>query len=120
MNQQPAYKIMRFFVDGLIPARYHHRIIWWLSDSKDSEAKEEAMKQIWSETSSRMDCRSLDQSFDRFNRQRSVSTVHPLATNRLRNLLKYAAILTVPFLLRLAVWWVTSYHSTKKNKLKDF
>ncbi|WP_279052814.1 FecR family protein [Hoylesella timonensis] len=120
MNQQTAYKIMRFFVDGLIPARYHHHIIRWLSDSKDSEAKEEAMKQIWSETSSRMDSRSLDQSFDRFHRQRSVSTVHPVVTNRLGRLLKYAAILTLPILLSLAVWWVTSYQNTKNIALTDF
>ena len=46
--------------------------------------------------------------------------MHPVATNRLGRLLKYAAILTVPFLLSLGVWWVTSYQNTKNMALTDF
>lgn len=120
MNKLTAYKIMRFFVDGLIPARYHHRVIWWLSDSTDSEVKEEAMKQIWSETSNWMDDRPLNQAFDRFNQQRTLSSEFSIVTYRLKHILKYAAILIFPILIGFGVWWTTSYQYAKNMALTDF
>src|SRR5574344_1193254 len=107
MDKQKVYQIIRGFVDGIIPSRYRCAVARWLVSTSDEIAKDEVLRQLWQETDPASDD-TLKTSLETFRNNRSGYMAMVGRSTRMRNWLRYAAILLLPLLTGTVVWWFSS------------
>ncbi len=119
MNKETAYKIIRYFADGLIPSRYRQQVMSWLIDEADREAKDEALKRVWDETVDVMSTDAMSQSVLR-NQALRVHHGHQERARQIRlKVLKYAAVIFLPIALCLGTWFIASNQMASQAMLAE-
>lgn len=119
MNKETAYKIIRYFADGLIPSRYRQQVMSWLIDEADSEAKNEALKRVWDETVDVMSTDAMSQSVLR-NQALRAHHGHQERARQIRlKVLKYAAVIFLPIALCLGTWFIASNQMASQAMLAE-
>ena len=119
MNKETAYKIIRYFADGLIPSRYRQQVMAWLIDDADKEAKDEALKRVWDETDDVMNADAMSQSVLR-NQALRAHHGHQERARQIRlKVLKYAAVIFLPVALCLGTWFVASNQMASQAMLTE-
>lgn len=119
MNKETAYKIIRYFADGLIPFRYRQQVMAWLIDDADKEAKDEALKRVWDETDDVMNADAMSQSVLRNQALRSHYG-HQERVRQIRlKVLKYAAVIFLPIALCLGMWLMVSNQMASQAMLTE-
>lgn len=119
MNKETAYKIIRYFADGLIPSRYRQQVMSWLIDEADREAKDEALKRVWDETDDVMNADAMSQSVLR-NQALRVHHGHQERARQIRlKVLKYAAVIFLPIALCLGTWFIASNQMASQAMLAE-
>lgn len=119
MNKETAYKIIRYFADGLIPSRYRHQVMSWLIDEADREAKNEALKHVWDETDDVMNADAMSQSVLRNQALRSHYGHQERARQIRLKVLKYAAVIFLPIALCLGTWLMASNQMASQAMLTE-
>lgn len=119
MNKETAYKIIRYFADGLIPSRYRQQVMSWLIDEADREAKDEALKRVWDETVDVMSTDAMSQSVLR-NQALRAHHGHQERARQIRlKVLKYAAVIFLPIALCLGTWFIASNQMASQAMLAE-
>lgn len=119
MNKETAYKIIRYFADGLIPSRYRQQVMLWLIDEADREAKDEALKRVWDETVDVMSTDAMSQSVLR-NQALRAHHGHQERARQIRlKVLKYAAVIFLPIALCLGTWFIASNQMASQAMLAE-
>ena len=119
MNKETAYKIIRYFADGLIPSRYRQQVMSWLIDEADREAKDEALKRVWDETVDVMSTDAMSQSVLR-NQALRAHHGHQERARQIRlKVLKYAAVIFLPIALCLGTWFIASNQMASQAMLTE-
>lgn len=119
MDKETAYKIIRYFADGLIPSRYRQQVMAWLIDEADREAKNEALKRVWDETDDVMNADAMSQSVLRNQALRSHYG-HQERVRQIRlKVLKYAAVILLPVALCLGTWFIASNQMASQAMLAE-
>lgn len=119
MNKETAYKIIRYFADGLIPSRYRQQVMSWLIDEADREAKDEALKRVWDETVDVMSTDAMSQSVLRNQALRSHHGHQERARQIRLKVLKYAAVIFLPIALCLGTWFIASNQMASQAMLAE-
>lgn len=119
MNKETAYKIIRYFADGLIPSRYRQQVMSWLIDEADREAKDEALKRVWDETDDVMNADAMSQSVLRNQALRSHHGHQERARQIRLKVLKYAAVIFLPIALCLGTWFIASNQMASQAMLAE-
>lgn len=119
MNKETAYKIIRYFADGLIPSRYRQQVMSWLIDEADREAKDEALKRVWDETVDVMNADAMSQSVLRNQALRSHHGHQERARQIRLKVLKYAAVIFLPIALCLGTWFIASNQMASQAMLAE-
>lgn len=117
MDKQKAYQILRSFVDGVIPGKDREIVVRWLISDKDVDVKDAALKDIWKATDAYTDNNSLQQSLDSFRQNRINLTSQNRYSIVMKFLMHYVAILFLPIMAGLTVWWISSDYYSKSNKM---
>lgn len=119
MNKETAYKIIRYFADGLIPSRYRQQVMSWLIDEADREAKDEALKRVWDETDDVMNADAMSQSV-LWNQALRSHHGHQERARQIRlKVLKYAAVIFLPIALCLGTWFIASNQMASQAMLAE-
>lgn len=119
MNKETAYKIIRYFADGLIPSRYRQQVMSWLIDEADRETKDEALKRVWDETVDVMNADAMSQSVLR-NQALRAHHGHQERARQIRlKVLKYAAVIFLPIALCLGTWFIASNQMASQAMLAE-
>lgn len=119
MNKETAYKIIRYFADGLIPSRYRQQVMAWLIDEADREAKDEALKRVWDETDDVINADAMSQSVLR-NYALRAHYGHQERARQIRlKVLKYAAVIFLPIALCLGTWLIASNQMASQAMLTE-
>lgn len=119
MNKETAYKIIRYFADGLIPSRYRQQMMSWLIDEADREAKDQALKRVWDETVDVMSTDAMSQSVLRNQALRSHHGHQERARQIRLKVLKYAAVIFLPIALCLGTWFIASNQMASQAMLAE-
>lgn len=119
MNKEIAYRIIRYFADGLIPSRYRQKVVSWLIDEADREAKDEALKRVWDETDDVMNADAMSQSVLRNQALRSHHGHQERARQIRLKVLKYAAVIFLPIALCLGTWFIASNQMASQAMLAE-
>lgn len=119
MNKETAYKIIRYFADGLIPSRYRQQMMSWLIDEADREAKDQALKRVWDETGDVMSAEAMSQSVLR-NQALRCRRAHRERARQMRlKVLKYAAVIFLPVALCVGAWFVAADQMASQAMLTE-
>lgn len=118
MDKQKVYQIIRGFVDGIIPSRYRCAVARWLVSTSDEIAKDEVLRQLWQETDPASDD-TLKTSLETFRNNRSGYMAMVGRSTRMRNWLRYAAILLLPLLTGTVVWWFSSTYYYRASEMVE-
>jgi len=116
MDKQKTYQILRSFVDGVIPAKDREIVVRWLISDKDVDVKDAALKEIWKATDTHTD-NSLQQSLDSFRQNRINFASQNRYSIVMKCIMHYVAILFLPIMAGLTVWWISSDYYNKSNKM---
>ncbi len=108
MNNKTAYRIIRDFIDGIIPIRYRNVVARWIVSDRNMEEKDTAMKTIWEQTEG--DNSTVNKSLITFRCNRDDYEDSLRYKRKIRMILHYAAILALPLLTGALVWHYTSSH----------
>ncbi len=119
MNKETAYKIIRYFADGLIPSRYRQQVMSWLINEADREMKNEALKRVWDETDDVMNAGAMSQSVLRNQALRSHHGHQERARQIRLKVLKYAAVIFLPIALCLGTWLMASNQMASQAMLTE-
>jgi transmembrane sensor len=118
MDKAKAYRILRSFADGIVPAKYKATVERWLLSGKDSDAVDEAMQKIWEETSAQPD-ESTARSLQQFQSRRRHTLTPTRHTFGMRRMMRYAAIIVLILMTGAAVWMYTSNHYAQSEKMLE-
>lgn len=118
MDKQKAYQIVRYFVDGVIPSRYRSTVVRWLIGNSDIQEKDEALRQIWDETDATA-TDSLPTSLNAFQSNRNEYSAARNNSRRMQRLLRYAAILLLPLISGVFVWWYSSTYYSQSVEMVE-
>lgn len=119
MDKDTAYKIIRYFADGLIPSRYRQQVMAWLIDDADKEAKDEALKRVWDETDDVMNADAMSQSVLRNQALRSHYGHQERARQIRLKIWKYAAVIFLPIALCIGTWLMASNQMASQAMLTE-
>jgi ferric-dicitrate binding protein FerR (iron transport regulator) len=118
MDKAKAYRILRSFADGIVPAKYKATVERWLLSGKDSDAVDDAMQKIWEETSAQPD-ESTARSLQQFQSRRRHTLTPTRHTFGMRRMMRYAAIIVLILMTGAAVWMYTSNHYAQSEKMLE-
>lgn len=109
MKQEQIYQIIRRLADGRLPASGRGALLRWLKGHTDEEAKDDALFRVWNETDGGQVSEEKTREALSDFKVRVEWTDKPAVTfraNRVRTLLKYAAMLLLPLFTGMMVWYV--------------
>lgn len=112
MKQNKAYHILRQFIQGTFPPKHQEVVKRWLTDEKEAEEKETAVRQIWDETYALAD-ESTEKSLRATRRKIKTEEKKTVRMHLSKRILRYAAILMLPVISALSVWILTKDDSAK-------
>src|SRR5574344_1374233 len=116
MDKQKIYCIIHSFADELVPSRYRETVARWLVGRSDEEQKDEVLKQIWQETDG-SSTDSLQLSLTCFRNNRNKYEKNVSRSIGIRRMFRYAAILLLPLITGITVWWGSSTYYAKANEM---
>lgn len=110
MEQNLAYRILCKFREGTISARNRIFVKRWLLANREMARKDEAMRMIWDEIDADADA-STQESLLSVHRKIEVTQITPSTSFGFSRWMKYAAILLLPILTGVTVFWLSgSYY----------
>lgn len=121
MESERIYQIIRRLADGLVPAEYRHKVLHWLFRDGNNPLKDEALFRIWNETDgSRISSAEINASLSQVKEKLGIAS-RPHKSYRMYTLFKYAAILLLPLVSGLTVWFImhTTNHAAS-NMIECF
>lgn len=106
MEKSRVYNILRRLVDHTVLSEYRSVIKRWIISDRNVPEKETAMRQIWLETKAEAD-NSTRQSLHATLQKIHQTDQQTIRVSLRSRLLRYAAILILPILTGMSVWWLT-------------
>lgn len=116
MKQNKAYHILRQFIQGTLPSIHQEVIKKWLTDKKEVEEKEAAVRQIWNDTYAKAD-ESTEKSLHTIHTKIKAEAKKTQRIQQVKKFLRYAAIFILPFISGLSVWILTKSDSAKMEMI---
>lgn len=107
MKHKKAYHILRQWLQGSLSTEHQKITKDWLTDKKEADIKDAAVRQIWDETDAVADD-STEWSLQATHLKIKAAEKKTFRINQAKKLLRYAAIFMLPIISGLAVWISTS------------
>lgn len=106
-----AYRILKRFMDGTLSSSSRKEIKRWLLSNHDMDEKEEAMRRIWDETDNDSD-ESIVVSLKSVHQKIQTCPTNVPHKFRFSRWLQYAAILLLPLITGVTVYWLSVSYSS--------
>lgn len=108
MDYKPTYRIIRDFIDDIIPRRYRNTVANWMISEHDEKEKNAALQRIWEKTNGNNS--SVEKSLAAFRCNRADYEERLQNKRIVRSVMRYAAVFILSILTGALVWYYTSQH----------
>ena len=119
MKNTVIYKILKRLIDAPIPSILANRICLWLIDRRDHNEKDEALYHIWMNTTASPN-NTTYASLLATKEKIGLSFIHDEKLLSISTCLRYAAILLLPLITGLSVWFIAKEKYTNVDLIECY
>ena len=119
MRNTSVYKILKRLIDAPLPSVVANKIHLWLRESRANDEKDKALYQIWIDTKATPDS-STYASLVATKQKIGLPLIQHNKTSTISAYLRYAAILILPLITGLSVWFIAKERYTNVELIECY